>query len=221
MKMDYRVLLVDDHAIVRAGVKMLLEKQTNIEVIGEATDGREGVEKALSSQPDLVIMDLSMPPGMNGLEATKEIKKSLPDTMILILTMHDDENDLFQGLQAGASGYVLKNALDSELLTAIEKVMKDQVYLYPSETRSLIEDFLQRVKQGEDLSTYKLLSEREEEILILITKGYSNKEIAAQLFISVKTVETHKSNLMNKLGFQKRYELVEYALNNGLLKKET
>ncbi|PTL39139.1 response regulator [Alkalicoccus saliphilus] len=219
--MDYRVLLVDDHAIVRAGVKMLLEKQTNIEVIGEATDGREGVEKALSSQPDLVIMDLSMPPGMNGLEATKEIKKSLPDTMILILTMHDDENDLFQGLQAGASGYVLKNALDSELLTAIEKVMKDQVYLYPSETRSLIEDFLQRVKQGEDLSTYKLLSEREEEILILITKGYSNKEIAAQLFISVKTVETHKSNLMNKLGFQKRYELVEYALNNGLLKKET
>ncbi|MFL0365595.1 response regulator [Pseudobacillus sp. 179-B 2D1 NHS] len=212
-----RTLIVDDHAIVRMGVKMLLGKQENIEVVGEAADGQEAVEKALSLKPDLVIMDLSMPPGKNGLEATRELKQSLPETQVLILTMHDDEDYLFQVLQAGASGYILKNALDSELLTAVNAVWEGQAYLHPSAAKSLVEDFLKRVNCGEDLSTYKLLSNREEEILVFIAKGYSNKEIAEILYISVKTVETHKSRIMDKLGLQKRHELVAYAMKKGML----
>ncbi|WP_240374923.1 response regulator [Bacillus piscicola] len=212
-----RTLVVDDHAIVRTGVKLLLSKQTNIEVIAEAADGREAIEKALSFQPDLVIMDLSMPPGTNGLEATRELKQSLPDTHVLILTMHDDENELFRVLQAGASGYILKNALDSELLTAVKTVLEGRAYLYPSAAKSLVEEFSSRVKRGEDLSTYKRLSSREEEILTYIAKGYSNKEIADLLCISVKTVESHKSKIMDKLSLHKRHELVAYAMKKGLL----
>ncbi|KKB34350.1 response regulator [Bacillus thermotolerans] len=212
-----RTLIVDDHAIVRAGVKMLLGKQQDIEVVGEAADGQEAIEKALSLKPDLVIMDLSMPPGKNGLEATRELKQSLPDTHVLILTMHDDENYLFRVLQAGASGYVLKNALDSELLSAVDAVSQGRAYLHPSAAKSLVEDFLSRVNEGEDLSSYKRLSNREEEILTFIAKGYSNKEIAETLYISVKTVESHKSKIMDKLGLHKRHELVTYAMKKGLL----
>ncbi|OCA91892.1 response regulator [Pseudobacillus wudalianchiensis] len=215
-----RTLIVDDHAIVRTGVKMLLGKKEHIEVVGEAADGQEAIEKALSLQPDLIIMDLSMPPGKNGLEATRELKKSLPETHVLILTMHDDENDLFRVVQAGASGYILKNAIDSELFSAVDAVLRGQVYLYPSAAKSLVEDFLEGVKRGEDLSKYKLLSNREEEVLVFIAKGYSNKEIAEILHISVKTVETHKSKIMDKLDLQKKHELVAYAIKKGLLSLE-
>ncbi|WP_091663341.1 response regulator [Alteribacillus iranensis] len=220
MKQSIRTLIVDDHAIVRTGVKMLLTKEDHIEVIAEAADGQEAIEKALAHHPDLVIMDLSMPPGKNGLEATKELKKSFPDLHVLILTMYDDEESLFRVLQAGASGYILKNALDSDLLAAIEAVARGEAYLYPSAAKSLVEDFLERVERGEDLSTYHLLSDREEEILVYIAKGYSNKEIAELLFISVKTVESHKSKIMDKLGLRKRHELVAYAMKKGLLHLE-
>ncbi|WP_343042173.1 response regulator transcription factor [Ornithinibacillus caprae] len=212
-----RILIADDHAIVRAGVKMLLAQQDDMEVISEAADGREAIQQSLSLKPDVIIMDLSMPPGKNGLEATTELKQSLPDSNIIILTMHDDDKYLFQVLQAGASGYILKNALDSELVNAIRSVSNGQVYLYPTATKKLVENYLVQIDKGEDMPKYNLLSDREKETLVLIAKGYSNKEISEILYISVKTVESHKSKIMDKLGFQKRHELVQYAMKKGLL----
>ncbi|MDC3413499.1 response regulator transcription factor [Aquibacillus sp. 3ASR75-11] len=212
-----RVLVADDHVIVRTGVKLLLSQQQDMEIVGEAADGREAVDIALSTHPNVVIMDLSMPPGTNGLEATKQIKNSDSDMNVLILTMHDDENYLFRVLQAGASGYILKDAIDSELIDAVRSVAKGDAYLYPSANKKLVEDLLQQMDEGEDTTTYKLLSNRERETLILIAKGYSNKEIAELLYISVKTVETHKSKIMEKLALKKRHELVDYAIKRGML----
>lgn len=216
-----RVLIADDHAIVRSGVKMLLAKQDDIEVVGEASDGREAVEIALLSKPDVVIMDLSMPPGKNGLDATIELRNQAPSINVLILTMHDEEEYLFRVLQVGASGYILKNALDSELVAAVRAVSAGQVYLYPTAAKTLVEDLLNRINSGENVSNYQLLSDREREIVILIAKGFTNKEISEKLFISVKTVETHKRNIMEKLDLQKRHEIVEYALKRGLLSLDT
>ncbi|MUK88116.1 response regulator [Ornithinibacillus sp. L9] len=196
---------------------MLLAQQDDMEVISEAADGREAIQQSLSLKPDVIIMDLSMPPGKNGLEATTELKQSLPDSNIIILTMHDDDKYLFQVLQAGASGYILKNALDSELVNAIRSVSNGQVYLYPTATKKLVENYLVQIDKGEDMPKYNLLSDREKETLVLIAKGYSNKEISEILYISVKTVESHKSKIMDKLGFQKRHELVQYAMKKGLL----
>lgn len=221
MSKPIRVLIADDHAIVRSGVRMLLSKHDDIEIVDEASDGKEAVEKALSSHPDVVIMDLSMPPGKNGLEATVELKNHASEINILILTMHDEEEYLFRVLQVGASGYILKNALDAELVAAVRAVSSGQVYLYPTAAKTLVEDLLHRINSGEDVSAYQLLSDREREILILIAKGYTNKEISEQLYISVKTVETHKRKIMEKLDLQKRHEIVEYALKRGLLDLES
>ncbi|MBM7554192.1 response regulator [Thalassobacillus pellis] len=211
-----KVLLVDDHAVVRMGLKMLLNSLEDMEVIGEASEGNEGIEKALAEKPDAILMDLSMPHGMDGLSATLELKKQLPETAILILTMHDDEEYLFRAIQAGASGCVLKSAPHDELVSAIRSVYNGNAYLHPSATKRLMEEYLGNLKQdGSD--TYQLLSEREKEVLTLIAKGYSNKEIGEKLVISVKTVETHKSNLMEKLQMKTRPELVDFALKKGLL----
>lgn len=211
-----KILLVDDHAVVRMGLKMLLNTNPEMEVIGEASEGNEGIKKALKLKPDVVVMDLSMPHGKDGLSATTELKKLKPEINILILTMHDDEEYLFRAIQGGASGCILKSAPHDELMSAIESVAKGDAYLHPSATKRLMEEYLGSVKQdGSD--TYNLLSEREKEVLTLIAKGYSNKEIAEQLVISVKTVETHKGNLMEKLQMKTRPELVEYAVKKGLL----
>ncbi|MEH7501919.1 response regulator transcription factor [Neobacillus drentensis] len=211
-----KILLVDDHAVVRMGLKMLLNTNPEMEVIGEASEGNEGIKKALKLKPDVVVMDLSMPHGKDGLSATTELKKLKPEINILILTMHDDEEYLFRAIQGGASGCILKSAPHDELMSAIESVAKGDAYLHPSATKRLMEEYLGSVKQdGND--TYNLLSDREKEVLTLIAKGYSNKEIAEQLIISVKTVETHKSNLMEKLQMKTRPELVEYAVRKGLL----
>jgi two-component system, NarL family, response regulator NreC len=208
--------LVDDHAVVRSGLKMLLNTNPEIEVIGEASEGNEGIKKALKLKPNVVVMDLSMPHGKDGLTATAELKKQLPETNILILTMHDDEEYLFRAVQAGASGCILKSAPHDELMAAIESVANGDAYLHPAATKRLMEEYLGSIKHDSH-DTYHLLSEREKEVLTLVAKGYANKEIAEQLVISVKTVETHKGNLMEKLQMKTRPELVEYAVKKGLL----
>jgi two-component system, NarL family, response regulator NreC len=210
-----KILLVDDHAVVRMGLTMLLNSNPEMQVIGEASEGNEGIKKAMKLKPDVVIMDLSMPHGKDGLSATSELKKLMPDVNILILTMHDDEEYLFRAIQAGASGCILKSAPHDELMSAIESVSLGNAYLHPAATKRLMEEYLGSIKDSHD--TYHLLSDREKEVLTLVAKGYANKEIAEQLVISVKTVETHKGNLMEKLQMRTRPELVEYAVKKGLL----
>lgn len=213
-----RIMLVDDHVVVRTGLRLLLEGQANLEVIGDAADGDEAIRIAQQLKPDVVLMDLSMPHGKDGLTATAELKKLLPDTSVLILTMHDDDEYLFRSIHAGASGYVLKSAPHEELLSAIESVAQGNAYLYPTATKRLMNEYMDRLKNGGDGSdSYETLSEREREILAWIAKGYSNKEIAENLIISVKTVETHKAHLMEKLGLRTRPDLVKYAVKKGLL----
>ena len=211
-----KILLCDDHAVVRMGLKMLLNNNKDIEVIGEASEGDEAIRLAQELKPNVVIMDLSMPHGKDGLTATTELKKLMPEIAILILTMHDDEEYLFRAIQVGASGCILKSAPQEELLGAIRSVSNGNAYLHPSATKRLMEEYIGSVKQGNS-DTFNLLSDREKEVLTLIAKGFSNKEIAEKLFISVKTVETHKSNLMEKLQMKTRPELVAFALKKGLL----
>ena len=211
-----KILLCDDHAVVRMGLKMLLNNNKDIEVIGEASEGDEAIRLAQELKPNVVIMDLSMPHGKDGLTATAELKKLMPEVAILILTMHDDEEYLFRAIQVGASGCILKSAPQEELLGAIRSVSNGNAYLNPSATKRLMEEYIGSVKQGNS-DTFNLLSDREKEVLTLIAKGFSNKEIAEKLFISVKTVETHKSNLMEKLQMKTRPELVAFALKKGLL----
>lgn len=213
-----KLLIVDDHAVVRSGLRMLLDGKHDIEVIGEASEGDEGIRMAHELQPNVILMDLSMPHGKDGMTATTELKKELPDIAVLILTMHDDDEYLFRAIQIGASGYILKNAPHDELVSAIQQVASGNAYLYPTATKRLMSEYLTRMKSGgEPTGPYDSLSEREREILGWIAKGYSNKEIADSLVISVKTVETHKSNLMEKLGLRTRPELIKFALKKGLL----
>ncbi|MGG1660451.1 response regulator [Brevibacillus sp. NRS-1366] len=215
--MAIRVLIADDHAIVRSGLGMLINAQTDMEVVGYAADGKEACEKAWEIRPDVVLMDLSMPPGENGLTATARLKETTTGIQVLVLTMHDDEEYLFRVLQAGAAGYILKSAPDLDLIAAIRSVSNGMAYLYPSATKSLIEEFLQMVKNGEEQVKYDILTDREKEVLVLIAKGFSNKEIAEQLTISVKTVESHKAHIMEKLHLRTRPDLVRYAIKKGWL----
>ncbi|MBI5870280.1 MAG: response regulator transcription factor [Actinobacteria bacterium] len=212
-----RILLADDHAILRAGLVRLLSEEPDIEVVGEADNGREAVQKVQELHPDIVLMDIGMPV-MNGMEATKQIKKRDNDVKILVLTMHDNEEYLFQVLQAGASGYVLKKAADSDLVNAIHVVSRGDCFLYPSAAKMVVEDYLEKLKHGQEpTSSFDTLTDREREILTLVAEGYTNREIAEALFISVKTVETHKANIMEKLNLHKRAELVRYAIKKGML----
>lgn len=212
-----RVLIVDDHAVVRSGLMNLLHHKNGMEVVGEAADGDEAIAKATELRPDVVLMDLSMPHGKDGLTATGELKKLLPDTSVLILTMHDDEEYLFRAIHAGASGYFLKSAPYEELISAIQQIATGNAYLSPSATKRLMGDYLEKIRRGDTGGTYESLSDREKEILAKVAQGYSNKEIAEQLVISVKTVESHKSNLMEKLDLKTRPDLVKFAMKKGLL----
>ncbi|MBE0428296.1 MAG: response regulator transcription factor [Thermoleophilia bacterium] len=212
-----RILLADDHAILRSGLMRLLGEESDIEIVGEAENGREAVQKTQELHPDIVLMDIGMPV-MNGMEATKQIKKRDNDVKVLVLTMHDNEEYLFQVLQAGASGYVLKKAADSDLVNAIHVVSRGDCFLYPSAAKMVVEDYLEKLKAGQEpTSSFDALTEREREILRLVAEGYTNREIAESLFISVKTVETHKANIMEKLNLHKRAELVRYAIRKGIL----
>jgi two-component system response regulator NreC len=215
-----RILVVDDHAVVRSGLILLLDGKNDMQVVGEAADGNEAVQKSIELKPDVVLMDLSMPHGKNGLTATAELKKALPDTSILILTMHDDEEYLFRAIHAGASGYILKSAPHDELLAAIVHIAEGNAYLYPSATKRLMSEYIDKIKNGEHAGTFESLTDREKDILAKVAQGYSNKEIAEQLFISVKTVESHKSNLMEKLDLKTRHDLVKFAMKKGLLNFE-
>ncbi|WP_306812783.1 response regulator [Paenibacillus soyae] len=212
-----RIMIVDDHSMIRAGLRMLLSSKEDIEVVAEASEGDEGIRAALELRPDVVLMDLSMPHGKDGLTAASELKEKLPDTAVLILTMHDDDEYLFRAINAGAGGYVLKSAPHEELLAAIRTVARGDAYLYPTATKRLMNEFIGRMTRGESKDVFDTLSEREKEVLELTAKGYGNKEIAEQLIISVKTVETHKSNVMEKLGLKSRPELIKYAMKKGLL----
>ncbi len=210
-----RVLIADDHTIVRSGVRLLLEAEPDIEVVGEALDGLEAISLAETLHPDVILMDIAMP-GMDGLEATVHIKNSLPDTYVLVLTMHRTDDYFFEMLDAGASGYILKGAQTEELINAVRVVNRGEIFLYPAVASKLVENYLSR-NEGAD-NPDLALSQREKQILKLLADGYSNKEIADKLVISPSTVHSHRSNLMNKLGLNTRHELVSYARQIGLLR---
>jgi two-component system, NarL family, response regulator NreC len=209
-----QVLIADDHTIVRSGVRLLLDAEIDIEVIGEALEGNQAVELAASLKPDVVLMDIAMP-GMDGLEATRQIKSRFPDIQILVLTMHRSDEYFFEILEAGASGYLLKGADTSDLVKAVRFVHRGEVFLYPTMAQKLLREFFNR---SQPASSYESqLSPREKEILRLVADGYSNKEIAEKLVVSSSTVHTHLSNLMGKLDLTSRRELIQYARKHGLL----
>jgi DNA-binding NarL/FixJ family response regulator len=205
-----RILIADDHGIVRSGLKLLLDRQSDMEVVAEAEDGVEALEKVLAEKPDVVILDVAMP-RMTGLQATHEIKKQAPDTQVLILSMHDDERYLFEALRAGAAGYVLKRAADQDLVDAIRAAARGEPFLTPTAQQTLIRDFLERGEQRSELTP------REQEVVKLIAEAHTNKEIAAILHLSEKTVESHRANVLQKLGMRDRVELVRYAIRHGLV----
>ena len=214
MDKPIRVLIADDHTIVRSGVRMLLDSEPEFHVVGEAVDGLEALALIEKLQPDVVLMDVSMP-GMSGLEATREIKTRWPEVKVLALTMHRSDEYFYEMLRAGASGYVLKAAQPGELLQAVRVVGRGEMYLYPTMAGHLVRDFLE--KQNTPDSESQNLSPREKEILNFLAKGYSSKEIAELLVISPSTVHTHRSNLMTKLGISNLRELVQYAREHGLI----
>jgi DNA-binding NarL/FixJ family response regulator len=210
-----RVLLVDDHAILREGIKALLEKQDDIEVVAEAADGREAIPKAVQFRPDVVVLDISMPT-MDGLESTRQMKRENPDIKVLVLTMHDNEEYFFQLLRAGASGYVTKKSVSRELVSAIEAVYRGESFFCPSMAKFLLSDFLRLDKAVENTSQEEL-TPREREIVKLIAEGYTNQQIADLLHRSVKTIESHRSNILRKLGIHDSIELVKYAVRKKLI----
>jgi DNA-binding NarL/FixJ family response regulator len=208
-----RVLIADDHGIVRSGLRLLLERQPDVEVIAEAADGAEAREIAIRERPDLAILDVRMPK-LTGLQATREIKRQAPEVSVLILSMHDDERYLFEALKAGASGYVLKTQADADLVEAIHAVQRGEPFLTPSAQQTLIKDVLER---GRESAGDEDLTPREEEIVKLVAEAHTTREIAEILHLSEKTVENHRGNAMRKLGMRDRVELVRYAIRRGLI----
>jgi len=211
-----RIVLADDHTILREGLRALLSADAKFEIVGEAADGRQAVRSVEKLTPDLVIMDLSMP-RMTGMDAIREIKKRYPETKIIALTVHKTEEYLRTSLKAGADAYVLKDATHDELLMAIENVLKGKTYLSPGVSEKVIEGYLEGKERRLPSSTLGLLSPREREVLKLIAEGYKNKEIAADLCISLKTVEKHRANLMKKLDLHNAAALTAYAIEQGLV----
>ena len=211
-----RIVLAEDHTILREGLRALLSADPNFEVVGEADDGREALRRVDKLAPDLVVMDLSMP-RMTGMDAIREIKRRHPATKIIALTVHKAEEYLRTTLQAGADGYVLKDATHVELLLAIQNVLKGKTYLSPSVSETVIEGYLEGKESQIPNPRLNLLSPREREVLKLIAEGYKNKEIAADLFISLKTVEKHRANLMKKLDLHNAAALTTFAIEQGLV----
>jgi two-component system response regulator NreC len=208
--------MVDDHEIVRAGLRMLLQAQEDIEIVGEADNGRDAIAKAKSLAPDIVLMDISLP-DIDGFEATRQIKRAAPNVAILALTMHESDEYFFKMLDAGASGYVPKKAAPIDLVSAIRVVREGGVFLYPSVAKALVRDYIGRAGENGARATLDGLTDREREVLTLIADGLTNQEIADNLMISVKTVERHRANIMAKLNLHSRTELVKYAIRKGLI----
>jgi DNA-binding NarL/FixJ family response regulator len=209
-----RILIADDHAIVRSGLKKVLDAQPDLEVVAEAEDGAVAVEKALAEDVHLAILDISMP-RMTGIQATAELHKRAPELKTLILSMHDSEQFLFEALKAGASGYVLKSGADTDIVDACRAAMRGDSFLYPSAVATLVRDYVERGGRGEE--EFDVLTPRELEVLKLIAEANSSKDIAEALVISVKTVERHRQNILDKLGMRDRVELTRYAIRRGLI----
>jgi two-component system response regulator NreC len=213
-----RVLIADDHTIFRAGVRLLLEGESDISVVGEALNGDEAIALAETLQPQLVLMDIAMP-GTSGLEATRVIRQNWPEIQVLVLTMHRSDEYFFEVLKAGAAGYVLKSADTHELIGAVRAVARGEVFLYPAMAKQLLRDYLERSREpGEAANGQPALTPREREILNLLVEGYSNKEIAERLVLSASTVHSHRTNLMKKLNLSTRHELIQYARRRGLIR---
>lgn len=210
------VLIADDHTIVREGLRALLEAHPDIKVVGEAADGAEAVRLSQELHPAVVVMDIAMPV-LDGLAATRAIRREVPGTQVLILTMHESDEYFFRVLQAGASGYVIKRAAASDVVTAIRSVARGEVFLHPSVAKKLVSDYLSRARAGEGLSGGEQLSPREREVLSLIAEGLSNREIAERLVLGLSTVQTHYSHILEKLGLRNRAELIKFALRQGLI----
>jgi DNA-binding NarL/FixJ family response regulator len=213
--MGIRVLIADDHKIMLAGLRSLLEKQTDFDVVAEAENGRKAVQVAQEKKPDVVVMDVSMP-DLNGIEATKQIIESLPETNVIALSMHSDKRFVMGMLRAGASGYLLKDCASQELATAIRQVAGGKKYLSPEITGVVIDDFLLGAQIEEAATATSLLSPREREVLQLIAEGWSTKQIASHLYVSIKTIETHRRQLMKKLNLHNIADLTKYAIREGL-----
>lgn len=212
-----RILLTDDHTLFRQGIRTLLSAESDLEIVGEAANGAEAVEKVTEARPDIVLMDIGMP-GLSSFEATRQIKKLRPDTKILFLTMYDDEDYLVQCMEVGASGYVLKDSPAQQLLAALRDVYRGGSYLSPRMLSQLVDDFRSRIKTAHRQPRFATLTAREKEILKLLAEGQSVKEIAAGLNLSVKTVEAHKFNLMRKLDIHNKAHLVQYAIQKKIIK---
>lgn len=215
-----RILLADDHTLVRAGIRALLERQPDMEVVGEAGDGQEAIQKVRKLRPDVVVMDLAAP-GTTGLEATQRLKTESPHVHILRLTVLEDERYFFQSIQAGASGFIAKSALPDEFFTAVRAVAQGQVYMYPSLSKKLVDEYLDQAQPDVHGQGSKALSGRELQVVRLISAARTSPEIASILGISPNTVERHRQNVMAKLGLHNRIELVKYALRKGLVENDT
>jgi DNA-binding NarL/FixJ family response regulator len=210
-----RILLADDHAVVRRGIRHVLDAEPDLEVVAEVGDGAEAVEGALSDDVDLAIFDITMP-RLTGLQAADRATRQRPGLRVLILSMHDNEQYFFEALRAGASGYVLKSAADRDLVEACRATMRGEPFVYPGAVRALVRDYLARAARGEGEPSDPL-SSRELEVVKLITEGYSGRQIAAELVLSEKTIERHRSNILEKLGLADRVELTRYAIRRGLI----
>ena len=211
-----KVLIVDDHAIVREGIHMILALHDDIEVVGEAADGIEAIDEVNKLLPDVVLIDIAMPK-LGGLEATLEIRKISPQSKILVLTQYDNTEYIYRFLKAGATGYVLKKAVGSDLVSAIRAVFQGKAFVDPSIADRVIKGFLEQPEVSEDAILYDKLSDREKQVLKLIAEGYTMQQIADMLILSIKTVMTHRTNLMEKLGIHNRTELIKYAIREGLV----
>lgn len=207
-----RLLIADDHGVVRGGLKLLLDRQVDMEVVSEASDGAEAVTEALAHRPDLAILDVAMP-RLTGLQATREIKAHAPEVSVLILSMHDDERYLFEALKAGASGYVLKHEADQALVAAVRAVARGESFLTSAAQRSLVRSWMDDDAAG----PHEPLTPREQEVLKLIAEAHTNREIGDVLHLAEKTVESHRANILRKLGMRDRVELVRYAIRRGLI----
>ena len=208
-----RILIADDHALVRSGLRKVLDAQPDLEVVAEAVDGADAVERALAEDVDLAILDVSMP-RLTGIQAAAELQRRRPEIRVLMLSMHDSEQFLYEALKAGASGYVLKSGADTDIVDACRAAMRGDSFLYPSAVTTLVRDYVEQGGRGEP---FDVLTPRELEVLKLIAEAYTSKGIAQKLVISVKTVEGHRQNILDKLGMRDRVELTRYAIRRGLI----
>jgi two-component system, NarL family, response regulator NreC len=214
-----RIVVADDHTLIRSGIVGLLNAQPDMEVVGEAATGKEAMEQAVRCTPEVLLLDVAMPEG-SGLETARDIKQRFPEMQVLMLTMHDRQDYLFEALRAGAAGYILKGADVQDLLAGIRAVCRGEVYLYPALTKRLLSDFLRRAERGEDPGHLGSLSERERDVLRLIAQGKTSNEIARSLYISPHTVQTHRDHIMEKLNLHRKAELIRYAIRTGLVGPE-